>query len=198
MSGSLISLHNTYLLMRHGRSEANDQAIIQSNPEIGVEGDHLTEEGRKQVQSSITKAAAMYGLNSETIILTSDFARAKETAEIVQKVLGIREIEVTPKLRERNFGLFDETSSENYTKVWEADGKNSALLEECEIEHTADVEKRVLEVVNNLESRYTSKNIILVSHGDTLQIVQAAMQGIAPSLHRTLSPMQNGELRKLS
>jgi hypothetical protein len=39
--------------------------------------------------------------------------------------------------------------------------------------------------------------VALVSHGDTLQILQAAFAGVAPNLHRSLPHLKNCEVRPL-
>jgi broad specificity phosphatase PhoE len=67
--------------MRHGQSKANLKEIIISHPENGLlEKYGLTELGRQQARQS----AASSPLTKDTLILSSDFSRARQTAEIVR------------------------------------------------------------------------------------------------------------------
>lgn len=65
-------------------------------------------------------------LSRPVLMVASDFARARETAQIVldrmkasNKITLIsNELTLVPELRERIFGEFEGTSNENYDKVW--------------------------------------------------------------------------------
>jgi broad specificity phosphatase PhoE len=56
---------------------------------------------------------------------------------------------------------------------------------------------RVTALVADLERRYSGRDILLVSHGDTLQILQAGFLRLDPSLHRRLPPLGTAEIREL-
>ncbi|MBC7581680.1 histidine phosphatase family protein [Aeromicrobium sp.] len=100
----ITSLKNRYYIMRHGQSKANLQQIIVSLPRSDSREDYgLTELGREQVRASIANSS----LTADTIIITSGFSRATETSDTVRAVLGAAEIQVTDKLRERNFGSWE-------------------------------------------------------------------------------------------
>lgn len=96
----LPSMSNTYYAMRHGRSLANDEGLIVSYPEHGVPGYGLTDDGKRQVAAAITGALRDGVLDQTTVIAASDFARARESAEIAASLLGTQDIILTPKLRE--------------------------------------------------------------------------------------------------
>jgi broad specificity phosphatase PhoE len=49
----------------------------------------------------------------------------------------------------------------------------------------------------DLERRYSGRAILLVSHGDPLQILQAGFLLIDPSGHRSLPPLETAEIRPL-
>src|SRR5688500_18160549 len=97
-------LGNTYYALRHGKSLANEAEMIVSDPDQGVPGYGLSEEGRRQVASAVGKAREGHALDHNTLIVSSDFARARESAEIAAGILGTEDIILTPKLRERFFG----------------------------------------------------------------------------------------------
>ncbi|MDP9313800.1 MAG: histidine phosphatase family protein [Chloroflexota bacterium] len=189
-------LRNTYFALRHGNSLANRAELIVSHPDDGVPLYGLSDTGKAQVASAVAAAKQQFGLDHTTIIVTSDFARARETAEIAATLLGVPAINTTPRLRERFFGAWDKQHTSNYEKVWsddvaEPDHKHNA------VESTSEVVARATALIKELEDTYAGRNILLVSHGDTLQILQTAFERVAASQHRMLSHLQTGEIRKL-
>ena len=195
MKLDLMELHNTYFVMRHGQSLANHEELIISTPERGIEGYGLTKEGQEQARVSAEQAESEGVLEATAILLSSDFARARETAEIATRVLGAPEPTITPLLRERNFGQFEGTHNSNYEKVWKIDAVN-ASHDGTGIEEVSDVRVRVLRLVHDLEEKYQEKNIVLVSHGDTLQILLTAFVQREPHEHRLLNHLQLAEIRR--
>ena len=195
MKLDLKELHNTYFVMRHGQSLANHEELIISTPERGVEGYGLTKEGEEQVRVSAEQAKSEGVLGTTAIFVSSDFARAKETAEIASRVLGALEPTITPLLRERNFGQFEGTHNSNYEKAWEVDAVK-ASHEGTGIEEVRDVRTRALKLISELEEKYQGKNIVLVSHGDTLQILLTAFAQREPHEHRSLNHLQTAEIRR--
>jgi glucosyl-3-phosphoglycerate phosphatase len=188
--------HNTYFVMRHGRSKANEQEIILSNPEDGTTAYGLTEIGEQQAKASATDAKGKKILDNETIILSSDFTRTKETAEIVREVLNAKPITLTPKLRERYFGLWDKKHVSHYTDVWNND-KFDANHTKDDVESTADVRARTMSLITDLEKEYQGKTILLVSHGDALQILLTEFADIDSSQHRSLQHLETAEIRRV-
>ena len=94
-------LANRFSIMRHGQSKANARGIIVSRIENDRRGDYgLSELGRQQALA----AARGCGLPGNTVICSSDFSRARQTAEIVRAHLGAPEVVIAEALRERCFG----------------------------------------------------------------------------------------------
>jgi len=189
-------LSNTYYALRHGRSLANRADLIVSDPADGVPQYGLTDEGRAQVARAVEDARQQYGLDHSTLIVSSDFARARETAEIAARLLGVREIATTPQLRERFFGTWDKQSTSNYQNVWRDDFTNPDHKHNG-VESTSEVLSRTTALIRALEEAYSGRNILLISHGDSLQILQTAFQRVASSHHRLLSHLDTGEIRQL-
>jgi probable phosphoglycerate mutase len=187
-------LPNAYFLMRHGQSKANEQGIIVSHPATDADGDYgLSELGRRQAKG----AASRSGLGSGTLIYSSDFARARQTAEIVRAELGVPAVTLAPALRERCFGGWERTSAGNYSTVWAADEADPAH-EEHGVEPVIAVLARALALVATLDERHAGRDILLVSHGDTLQILQAGLTGSDPARHRGLPHLGTAEIRQVS
>jgi glucosyl-3-phosphoglycerate phosphatase len=190
-------LANRYSVMRHGESKANVAGVIVSSIDRDRGGDFgLSELGREQSRV----AARGSGLPADTVICSSDFSRARETAEIVRGCLGTPEVIVAPELRERYFGDWDGSGSANYARVWAADQTGAGQPgtgDDHGVESAAAVLDRATALVADLERRFSGRDILLVSHGDTLQILQAGFLRKDPSVHRGVPHLETAEIRRL-
>jgi broad specificity phosphatase PhoE len=201
-------LVNRYHAMRHGQSKANVAGIIVSGIETDRRGDWgLSDLGREQVLEAVQAC----GLPVGTVICSSDFSRARQTAEIVRARLGAPPVLVTAALRERCFGDLEGTATGNYARVWAADeagaedtardgggaGGRDADGGDGGVEPAAAVLDRATALVTDLERRYAGRDILLVSHGDTLQILQAGFLRMNPAAHRRLPHLGIAEIRAL-
>jgi glucosyl-3-phosphoglycerate phosphatase len=200
-------LANRYHAMRHGQSRANTSGIIVSRIETDRRGDYgLSELGRRQAD----EAARACGLPADTVICSSDFNRARQTAEIVRARLGAPPVVVAAALRERCFGDLEGSTTGNYARVWAADEAGTAQAGTAQagsgdavsgdaggVEPTPAVLDRVTALVADLEQRYAGRDVLLVSHGDTLQILQAGFLRMDPAAHRRLPHLAVAEIRAL-
>jgi probable phosphoglycerate mutase len=185
-------LQNRYFAFRHGKSEANILGLIVSNPKIGIKAYGLSETGKKQVLKSLKKYKSLLG--GKTLIITSDFKRARETALLAQKFLKTTSPQVAKQLRERYFGDFDQTPHSNYRKFWSMDNRGE---NKWQIESLDSVVNRTSKLITILEKKYKNKTILLVAHGDPLQILQTAFLKIPAKKHRSLGKLETGEIREL-
>jgi broad specificity phosphatase PhoE len=186
----ITGLANRYSVMRHGQSKANVLGVIVSSVERDRGGDYgLTAEGRRQARA----AACGSGLPAGTLICSSDFARAVETAGIAADCLGAAAAVTAPALRERYFGDFDGGPVSEYARVWATDAAGSAPAGGAE--PAAAVLDRVSAFIAGLEARHRDRDILLVSHGDTLQVLQAGFARIDPAAHRSLPHLETAEIR---
>lgn len=186
-------LKNTYFLLRHGHSLANEKGLIISNPLSGTTEYGLTEQGEKQVRA----AAEYFSENDNPIIYSSDFLRTVETAEIVKEILSTGEIHYTEKLRERFFGFYDNLNDTHYKEIWEKDKNNENNIFN-HVESPRNVADRAASLIDEIELQYNQRKILLISHGDSLQILQTVFEDISPADHRSLRHLQTAEVRKIS
>jgi broad specificity phosphatase PhoE len=185
-------LANRYHAMRHGQSKANEAGVIVSRIETDRDGDWgLTELGRRQA----LETAERCGLPADTVICSSDFARARQTAEIVRGRLSAPAVALSEELRERCFGDLEGTPASNYARVWQADGADGQTG--SGIESADAVLDRATALIADLERRYAGRDVLLVSHGDTLQILQAGFQRMEASAHRRLPHLDTAQIREL-
>jgi probable phosphoglycerate mutase len=160
-------LSNRYFAMRHGHSLANERAIIVSHPENGCCGYGLSESGRSQVAHSLSRANE---LDADTLVICSDFKRARESADIVHARLACSNpVAVERGLRERHFGKYELSADSGYEEVWRQDALDADSRHNG-VESVNQVMQRVTRVVRDLEQRFSGASILLVSHGDALQI----------------------------
>jgi probable phosphoglycerate mutase len=130
------------------------------------------------------------------VICSSDFSRARQTAEIVRAHLAAAEVIITEALRERCFGDLEGSPVGNYARVWGAD-EAVAGHADGGVEPAEAVLDRATALIADLERRYSGRDILLVSHGDTLQILQAGFLRLDPSRHRQLPHLRTAEIREL-
>jgi len=183
---------NTYYIMRHAKSEANEKNIIVSSPKNGINSYGLIPEAVLQILKTNTN-----NLTQDTIIYTSDFKRAKETAFYIANRILTKKVKASKLLRERYFGNYELLANSNYEKVWGED-KNNPDNKIFNVESVNEVLKRILKLIKKLEKRYNNKTILLVSHGDPLQILESFSIGINPQNHRSIPHLNYAEIRKLN
>jgi probable phosphoglycerate mutase len=187
-------LNNRYFAMRHGHSMANQQGIIVSHPDNGKDNYGLSELGRDQVRTSLQRDSH---LDTNAVIVSSDFKRARETAAIVYEMLACRCAPCEEsRLRERDFGELELTADDSYDEVWQQDEVNPDSQVRG-VESVNQVMSRVTSVVTDYENQYSGSTIVFVSHGDALQILQTAFARLDASSHRQLEHLQTAEIREL-
>jgi len=187
-------LNNRYFAVRHGNSLANQQGIIVSHPQHGVSEYGLSETGQLQVIESVDRD---HHLDAATLIVSSDFRRARETSEIIHRQLDSHyPLSFDQRLRERNFGELELGPDSAYAGVWQEDEIN-ANNQLRAVESPNQVMARVSELVSEYESRYSQATVLLVSHGDALQILQTAFAKQDASKHRRQRHLETAEIRPL-
>ena len=182
---------NQYFLMRHGESESNVLRLIACDPVNSATKHGLTLNGRQQVFKSAGIFASEH--ESKPIIISSYFLRASQTAQILAEVYKVN-CKNDERLRERNFGQLAGQSVDNYAKVWDVSDQDPDSTP-FDAESSQSVLDRVKSVIDECESRYKSRNIVLVSHGDPLVIACSYFQ--QGSLTNIIHHFANAEIRRL-
>ncbi len=200
-------LRNRYWLMRHGESLANQRGVIVSKPSNAVHGYGLSERGREQAQIACKYVLPHFAnsrVDQRVHIVSSDYARAKETALVAQQVLNTQSVLVDKRLRERDFGGYELKDHAAYSEIWEHDlagvidlkrGAQPTPLHD--VESVESVLNRGLQVIDDLEAQFYDENIVLVGHGDVMQILLTYFSGQNPRLHRSIPSLGNAEIRAL-
>ena len=135
---------------------------------------------------------------SDTIIVSSCFKRAKQTAETIRGVLGCTvPLQIDEALNERYWGQYDLKDVSFGYEYYKEDARD-AVNTQYGIESVTDILKRTLGLVKRLEQTYTNKNIILVSHGDPLRILLAGFAKVELTQNGLIPHFGNAEIRELT
>ncbi|KAK1559162.1 hypothetical protein Q3G72_011323 [Acer saccharum] len=177
-------LHNRYWILRHGKSIPNEKGLIVSSLENGTRPEYqLAPDGVNQAQ--LAGELFLKELNQNNIaienvrIYYSPFSRTTHTAKVVASVLNLPfdgpQCKVMEDLRERYFGpTFELMSHEKYPEIWALDEKDPFIPPEGG-ESVNDVASRLAVAMATMESEFQGCSILVVSHGDPLQILQTIL-----------------------
>ena len=182
---------NRYLLMRHGHSQANELGLIISSPERGLHDFGLSPLGEAQLSTVVEQ----WHWQAPTKVVHSDFLRTTQTAERVASAFGLT-LEKETRLRERHFGELDGQADRHYPDVWALDAQN-ANHQQHRVEAVSHVAKRMCAVIEDLERRCKGETVLVVSHGDPLQILLTALANKPLTQHREQLALQPASITLL-
>ncbi|KAF8377708.1 hypothetical protein HHK36_031092 [Tetracentron sinense] len=153
-------LRNRYWVLRHGRSIPNERVSFRV---LYIPGD---------LEANNIPLEHVH-------ICYSPFSRTSHTAKIVASVLNLpfegAQCKVMEELRERFFGpSFELTSHDKYPEIWALDEKDPFMQTEGG-ESVADVVSRLATAMATMEAEFQGCAILVVSHGDPLQILQTIL-----------------------
>ena len=154
----------TLYIIRHGKTNWNNQGLIQGMTDI-----ELNEEGKEEAR----KLSKIIDIDNVDICISSPLKRAKETAKII--VQNKKQIIYDNLLLERSFGDYEGTkiTQELAEKQW--DYKN--LDTTNNIESIDDMLKRCHKFLNKIKKEYKDKTILIVSHGCLIKGLHFSITG---------------------
>lgn len=165
----------TLYLVRHGETDWNSQGRFQGRAEI-----ELNEKGKKQA-AECTKYLKNFSFDA---ILTSPLSRAVQTANIISKEMGIKEVTIITGLIEKDMGEATGLSSEERKSRFK-DG----IIPKAETRE--QIKKRVFDTLNLIDELYTDKNLIVVTHGGIIKFI---MDILEPDFSCKEVIIQNGSI----
>ncbi|KAH8075614.1 Histidine phosphatase [Aureococcus anophagefferens] len=115
-------------------------------------------------------------------------AQAAAVAEPLAALAGAREV--------RDFGDLDGGPNDTYEDVWARDAADAGH-EWSRVESVERVLARTTAAVREADAAGEGRLVLLVSHGDALQILQTAFADVDPRTHRSLPHLETCELRPL-
>lgn len=164
--------NNNYYILRHGenthQAKFKDKIYPPTPKNIRIS---LTTKGKDQIKSLLPKLRKA----KIDIIYSSDFVRTKETADIVAQDLNIK-VRFDKRLRDISLGTYHGGSKEAFHKEFPAEDRFDNKPKKGE--NWSECKKRVLKFIKTIDKRYNGKNILLVSHGDPLWLLEGSMKGL--------------------
>ncbi|MEK7579821.1 MAG: class I tRNA ligase family protein [Patescibacteria group bacterium] len=160
---------NKYFILRHGESQKNNFGGKEINStKLETDKYDLTERGTDQAGKVVGK------LKKEKIdlIFASPFLRTKRTAQIIGEELGI-EMKIDYRLKEMDHGSVCE-GRDYYACIPREEYPNTDFNTKFGMdgESRNEVRKRVLSFIRETGDQYEGKNILIVSHGDPLWLME--------------------------
>ncbi|HEY5221174.1 MAG TPA: class I tRNA ligase family protein [Candidatus Paceibacterota bacterium] len=160
---------NNYWAMRHGESENLTRGIVDS----GDQHCKLTARGKEEVQETATLIKA----KKIDMIFASDLDRTKESAEIVAKALGIEKVVFDKRLHEIDLGSLSGKQRDEYRKLFPTQLERFMGKPDDHSESLRDVRTRAWSFLKEMEEAYQGKNILIVSHEDTIWMMAQIANG---------------------
>ncbi len=164
---------NKYFLVRHTECISNVKKISSHKWE---KEDTLTEIGIKQAEKLANKLKK-YKID---LVFCSPFTRTKQTFDIINKKLKLdsKKIFFDKRLVENNFGITDGKHYDEYHKLFSSEEKYFETPVPYG-ENYADIKKRTANFLKEIESKYQNKNILIISHGATLWMVESVAMNLS-------------------
>ncbi len=181
---------NQVYVVRHGESQNNVLKI--ESGKMSTQGKYgLTDLGRGQVAAS----AAQYK-NFFDLIYTSPFRRTKETAEIFARFSKIKFFE-NELIREFDVGYYDEKLYELMEIYIHHPANNIKEDPVRDGESWDQMYERVKQFLELIETNYTGKKILVVSHGSPVEAMIQIAKGENTGFGAFEDLPKNGEVIRL-
>jgi broad specificity phosphatase PhoE len=179
-----LKIKSNWFLVRHGETDWNKGETDGSNIDRvqGSSDTHLSEHGKMQAKAT----AELLKDKHIDLIISSDLARARETAEIIATTTGA-ELILDKSLREMDFGILEGMP------IPEVNEKYGGFLDrpykQLGAETFEEVEARAMQALHSHKKDYRHKNVVIVTHGALLGLV---MKNIKKLTHAKSSGLKIG------
>ncbi len=162
---------NKYFVMRHGEAEKNVKNIINStndNPSpLTAKGRERAKDGAKNIGEKID------------LIFASPLLRTQETAKIAAEELGLspKEIITDDRLIEIQSGVLNDKPITEFRSFFASHSDRFHQAPDGG-ENLTQVKRRMGEFLYDIDKKYADKNILIVSHEDSIWMLEAAAKGL--------------------
>lgn len=146
-------------LLRHGQTDWNLQRRFQGREDIP-----LNETGILQAE----ECGKVFSGKSIGAIITSPLSRARRTAEIIGKHVGVEEVIVEEGITERDFSKVSGMTPEERAAYYASGGPDDK-------EPIEDLRRRMMDKIYKYAKQFFDDNIIMVSHGASINAVLAVL-----------------------
>lgn len=157
MTNHAVAVSTTLGLFRHGQTDWNIDFRLQGTTDI-----QLNQTGVAQVAAA---ARSLEKLGNWDVLLSSPLTRAKQTSQILSSQLGLAQVLETPLLIERSFGVGEGLTYEEWQQHY------ASLDEIPGAETAAQVLDRSRQLLAFIESEFSGKRVLAVTHGALIRYV---------------------------
>jgi probable phosphoglycerate mutase len=162
----------TFAFIRHGQTDWNRDDKLQGSSDIP-----LNAEGRRQAH----EAAGILADGGWDVVVSSPLLRARETAEIIARDLGLELGPSYGALAERDYGSLEGESSSGTMARWPHRDYPGA-------ESLDSVVSRGLAGLAKVAHDFRDRDVVIVAHGTIIRYTLAALAG------RPLDAIRNGSI----
>jgi probable phosphoglycerate mutase len=159
-------------LVRHGETEFNRERRLQGHVDSA-----LTDLGRRQAEAVGAQLKELVGGQPGWRILASPLGRTHRTAEILAEHIGIRQIEIEPRLIELSWGSWDGRLRSDLAAAYPEFGRSNWAFHAPTGETYAAMCARLDGWLNDLPAD-GERRIIAVSHGVTGRVLRGLYAGL--------------------
>ena len=161
----------TITFVRHGNTDHNLENRAQ-----GHLNNSLNATGFQQAEAIAKRIAE----ESWDVFISSDLLRARQTAEIISRTLGMPITAFDVRLREMDRGQVENTIESERVARWGPNWKDLELGQES----IESIRARGLDFINDTAVRYAGRKVLVVTHGFFLgQTLKALMQDESTGNH---------------
>lgn len=193
--------NNNFYIIRHGQTAyqtVKKNFVYPWEGSVNTAG--ITEIGKQSIRKVIPKIKKL----SIDILYASDFKRTRETAEMIAREIELKKenFVLTSRLRDVNLGKYHGGRKKDFYNDF-PDFLNDFNQKPEDGESLSSARDRIVAFINEIDGFYKNKNILIVSHGEPLWLLEGALKGIRESdsmdkNKNKINYIQPGELRKLN
>lgn len=163
---------NYFYFIRHGETIANSLNLVQGRSDYP-----LTRKGK---ETTLITAKNLKEFNFDSIY-SSPLSRALETANIIKDTLKLNlDIKTDSRIIERCFGVL-EGKDFSIARPYFVNNKENEVNG---LETTEEVYIRVKEFLDEINQKYDNKNILLITHSNTISCLLRTLDSSIPSTFR--------------
>ena len=157
------------ILVRHGESRGNRERVFADSPEDLP----LTDLGYTQAHAAARRIAELF---QPSLIVTSDYLRARETARVIAEELAVP-LRVEPNLHEREVGVHRGMSYASLAQAPDYDASRPWAWQPQGGESYEEVQARVAPIMDRIAAAHPDTDVVLVSHGGVMVTLWAHAAG---------------------
>lgn len=167
-----MKLNNKYFLLRHGQTIYQKEGREFNYPADSGAVLSLTEEGEEMIRNSIQDLKKTCDEQNFKIglIFASPYLRTKQSAKIASDILNIKKINYDERLIDIDLGEFMDKPMQESHAFYLGD-KITFDNKPKNGESWNDILKRVKSFLDEIEQKYSNKNILIISHADPIWLM---------------------------